>query len=159
MKHLVKIICGVLLFIALGFGGYYWWQAHAEARRQKAIALLPMKVEVVKTPLQNNFLVPPEGFPQDIPIESGHLVASNLTTFSQGNAKQGSITFISSETSETKHALYLAYMKKAGYTVSETQNGETLSLIGTKTDANLNIVISPGVKGTVVQIAHLFFGH
>ncbi len=155
--HLLKSIFLILFVIAFAIGGYFWWQAREAAKFQEMITKLPMKVEVVNTPHENNLLVPPAGFPSDIPVEAGHLVSSNLTTFTQGGAKQGSITFISRDTLEAKYALYFDYMKKAGYTVTEAKNGEVLALSGTKAGANLNIVVSPAISGTKVQITHLSY--
>ena len=115
-----------------------------------------MKVELERTPMVNNTLGAPAGFPQSIPLEQSNITESVTTNFPELKAKQLSLTYQSVKTVTQKYAEYKNYLTTSGYQITEgSSNSPVRAIFGTKTEANLSVAIS-SVKGqTIVQISYL----
>ena len=155
-----KLISSVLVMLIAGgvLVGAYQWNQHRIVQEKIDQTTKPLAVEIVNTPHKNNSLVPPEGFPADIPVEKSKITESNLATYPEQGMVLRNLTFTSGKTKEQQRAVYVAYMQSAGYAVKEGENDlGVISLSGTKAGFNLNIVISQSSDSTLVQISHLSF--
>ncbi len=123
----------------------------------KASETIPLEVSVTHTERVNGVLPPPPGFPSDIPVEKTDIRESATTQYPTLDAKQLSLNYQTSKTVAQKLTEYRDYMKKAGYSVSESSaSAPVKALFGTKDDANLTVVISNAGSGkTLVQVAYL----
>lgn len=113
-------------------------------------------VVVGNTPMINGVVPAPAGFPQDIPLESGNLVESATTQYPREDARQLSLSYLSSKTMTQKYAEYKNYMEQTGYQITEGSAGSSLKTIwGTKENANLTVVVSSKEGKTLVQLSYL----
>lgn len=149
-----------LIFLALLGAGFVWWIKWSKERAARFVAERPMNVQVERvTEVEGKFL-PPEGFPDSIPLDEDNIVESVRTSYPEQNAVQTSVMYRSTEEKSEKYSEYRTYMEKEGYKLSEGgETGEVLFLQGTKTGENLSITLSTWEGLTVVQIAHLSFGN
>jgi len=114
-------------------------------------------VVVENTSAVDGALPTPAGFPEDIPIETGNILESASTKYPDQNAEQLSLSYTSSKTVAEKYTEYKTYMTQASYDVTEGDASSPLkALFGTKTEANLSVVISSSEEGlTLVQLSYL----
>lgn len=123
---------------------------------EKAKETEPLDVVVSYTERVNGVLPTPPGFPTDIPVEKTDVVESAVTDYPTLGAKQLSLNYQTSKTVAAKLAEYRDYMKKTGYTITESNPASPVkALFGTKEEANLSVVISSYNGKTLVQIAYL----
>lgn len=152
-KNLQTISAVVIVLLVLG-AGYFLFQKYktpADIGNQE-----PMVVVVENTQMINGVIAAPAGFPQDIPFEKGHILESAVTRYPEQNAKQLSVSYQSPKTVAQKYAEYKNYMGQAGYTITEGDpNAPVRAIFGTKTDANLSVVISNPDDITLVQLSYL----
>lgn len=152
----LKITLGIVILLAVA--ALLWWQADRNAKA-RALAERPMAVTTFDVPTQSTGgLTRPGNFPRDLPVLS-KLTESSYTRFDQGGATQGSVGFETNKPFEETYRLYKDYLASHEYTVSETRGTEGVrSLAGTKSDANLNVVLSQRGESVYVQLSYLFFG-
>ncbi|MDP3874954.1 MAG: hypothetical protein Q8Q22_00320 [bacterium] len=116
----------------------------------------PAIVMVENTPMINGTLSLPAGFPEDIPLEGGSLIESATTQYPRENARQLSVSYLSSRTMTQKYVEYRDYMKQAGYQIVEGSASSPIkSIFGTKKDANLSVAISSAGGQSLVQLSYL----
>ena len=95
-------------------------------------------VTVENTLMVNGILPVPQGFPEDIPLESGEIVESATTYHPSQNAE------------------YKDYMNQAGYSLTEedTSSGARV-LFGTKGNVSLSVTIKNADNRTLVELSYL----
>lgn len=113
-------------------------------------------VLVKNTPIVNGAIFAPREFPEDIPLEGGSLIESATTQYPRENARQLSVSYLSSKTIAQKYAEYKTYMNQAGYSLAEESVSSPIkSILGTKKDANLSVAISSAGEQSLVQLSYL----
>ncbi len=116
----------------------------------------PMIVVVENTPTVNGILPAPVGFPQVIPLERERILESATTEYPDQNARQLSVSYLSSRTIAQKYAEYKNYITASGYQITEGDASSPVrAIFGTKESANLSVVISRAEGKTLVQISYL----
>ena len=113
-------------------------------------------VVVENTSIVNGVTPAPRGFPQDIPLESGNLTESATTQYPRENARQLSVSYLSSKTIAQKYAEYKTYMSQAGYSLTEgNATASVRAIFGVKEDSNLSVAISSSKGKTLIQLSYL----
>jgi|SRR3989344_76235 len=117
----------------------------------------PMRVVAESTPAVNGVLSVPKGFPQDIPMEKGGILESAISNYPDQNARQLSVSYISSKTVTQKYAEYKNYMVSSGYEIKEggSVSSSVRAIFGTKSDVNFSVAISSSGGSTLVQLSYL----
>jgi hypothetical protein len=113
-------------------------------------------VTVENTLMVNGILPVPQGFPEDIPLESGEIVESATTYYPDQNAKQLSVSYRSAKTMVEKYAEYKDYMNQADYSLTEKDGSSgTKTLSGTKGDNSFSVTIRNADGKTLVELSYL----
>ena len=98
----------------------------------------------------------PAGFPEEIPHEDENIIESAVSQYPGHSAKQLSLSYHSTKTVSANYTEFLNYMQKAGYKVTQGNSASPVrALFGTKSDADLSVVISGSTGQVLVQIAYL----
>lgn len=155
---IILAIVTIVLILGLGYVLLGKYRAPREANQQasRADEARQFAVVVENTPITNGTVIAPEGFPEEIPIETSGILESATTRYPAQNAKQLSINYNSTKTIAQKYAEYKNYMTKAGYNMTEGDaNTPVRALFGTKRNANLSVVVSRIEDKTLVQLSYL----
>jgi hypothetical protein len=139
-----------VIILGLAWWGWQKWRAHR-------LANAPMSIEVAYTPEVAGVVKAPAGLPADLPLETTDVLESITTNFPAQNAVQSSFTYRSAASLEEKYSLYLSYLEKNGFEVTQTSTTSIRILEGTKEKTKFSITLTPWNELTVVQIAYLVF--
>ena len=157
-KHLALTKSLITVAVIVLIGMLMWWYfSDTSYLRKYRSPKAPVPAEVSYTPHKGGVLVPPAGFPVDVPYVKGALTASSQTVIGGGEATQRYIAFVSSKKVDEEFKIYKDYLNKTNYTVTEGDSGLAKALHGRKRNATLDVVLSVVEEGTLVQITHLTF--
>jgi len=153
----IKTVTAVIIIILILIIGYVLFARYSGNQRSLFEDKNNLPTVVVENTSRVDGVLPaPPGLPADLPIENDNIQESVTTRYPDQNAKQLSLSYLSSKTVAEKYAEYKTYMTQAGYDVTEGDPSLPLKAIfGTKTDANLSVAISSQDGQTVVQMAYL----
>ena len=154
------ILIAVVILLVLGIGYVLLKdrisKGTEEGKPSSYDAQRPMNVVVENTPAHSGALSVPEGFPEDIPVETSTITESTTTNYPDRSATQLSVSYQSSKKPALKYQEYKDYMSQAGFTIKEGDVSSPVKIIfGTKSNINLTVAISGMADKTLVQISYL----
>lgn len=95
----------------------------------------------------------PDGFPTDIPIETGAVVEAYKAFYQRQNATRYVVSFTTTKSKTTEWDLYNSYMNQAGYTLSKIGTSKADGVVsGVKAGDNMSVIVATAGKETSVQI-------
>jgi hypothetical protein len=148
------VIIVLVVFLILGFGYLLYTSRYTPVVQD--VSMPQASTPSVQNTAPEKISQLPDGFPSDIPIETGAAIEAYKNFFKEQNATRYVVIFDSSKSKSTEWDLYNSYMNQAGYTLSKSGTSKTDGVIsGTKGNDSLFVSLSSSNKETSVQL-HLW---
>lgn len=147
-----KILLSVL-GVAVVVGAYYLISEYGGIKpaRQSTNQSKEKDFSVAKKEVAANQA--PSGFPSDVPIEAGATIIQNYEADVSDGRHQATRVFQSSKTVAQNYQLYLDFLTKNGWTVSNKSETETIaSLYAVKAGSELTVSITKNSVTGVVTV-------
>ena len=151
-----KVVLFLVIIVATSgivLGNILSWKVPRFGDRTNKLSAVVM---VENTPMVDGVLPIPRGFPLELSPERAEIVESATTYYPHQQAKQLSVSYLSSDTMQEKYNEYRSYMLQAGYNLTEGgKSSDTRTLSGDKGSSTLSITISNTDGKTLVELSYL----
>ena len=149
MKSLKPFLFILLAAVLLGGGGialYYYNTSQSPQVAPPVTTEKPEKTEVAKKEVPDTQL--PEGFPINLPIESGAQITQNFTVTTPDGRTQSTRGYVSTKSLADSYKTFTDYLKKEGWIITaEVDQPKLKVLSATAGGKNIKIDMTESADG------------
>lgn len=156
LKIALVILVLVVAFLAQGLYMHTWPFGNSGNTAQNNT---PLSTEpVFDKPTSTSKSKVPDGFPNDIPVESYNIVNAYKVNYESQGLTQFTISYTSSKTKDELFDLYYNYMNTANFALTANTSRKLGQVVGTRAGSTLtiNIVDGAATGGERVDMNYLY---